>query len=297
MQVADIEEAISNLTSGFPFQGYFKPGLEAHATVARAIRARLPAGSRVLDVGCGPADKIAVLSYLGYRCTGLDDFNDPWHRQGDNLARIRAFAERAGVDLVERGGDAMPFAEGTFDAAIICDVIEHLHESPRTLLVDTLRTLRDDGHLLITVPNAANVRKRLHLLVGRTNYPPYDEFYESAGPWRGHVREYVWGDLVRLGEHLALEEVEIRGCHHMLGVLPKWARPLYTALTAAFPGARDSLMLIARKPPGWRPRTGAGVDPDKSPLHASRTDSSDHRESRATNSPGPFESIAGRSAR
>jgi SAM-dependent methyltransferase len=251
MHTMDIEEALVFLTETFPFPGYFAPGLESHTTVAREIRARLAPGSRVLDLGCGPADKAAVLSCLGYHCTGFDDFNDPWHHEADNRTQIHAFAANVGVTLIERNGDTIPFENGAFDAVIVCDVIEHLHESPRTILSEALRTLRDGGHLLITVPNAANIRKRFHLLVGKTNYPPYDDLFSCNGPWRGHVREYVWDDLARLARHLALQDVEIRGCHHMLGVLPSWARPAYKALTAPLPGARDSLMLVARKPDGW----------------------------------------------
>jgi SAM-dependent methyltransferase len=250
---ADIQEAIAELAATFPFEGYFRPGLESHAAVAREISSRLPRGSNVLDIGCGPADKTAVLSHLGYRCTGIDDFNDPWHRAGSNFDRMRTFASNAGVRVLERTGDGLPFVDGRFDAVIVCDVIEHLHESPRILLADALRVLRADGLLLVTVPNAANLRKRLHLAMGRSNYPPYAQFFWNEGPWRGHVREYVWDDLAQLARHLALDDARISGCHHMLGVLPRWARPLYTAATGILPGARDSLMLVAHKPACWTP--------------------------------------------
>lgn len=255
MSSTEVHHAVSRLVAEFPFEDYFKPGLESHAAVASAIAHRVPRGGRILDIGCGPVDKTAVLSFLGYRCVGLDDFNDPWHRRDGNLARIRAFAADARIELVEPNGPSLPFADESFDAVMLCDVIEHLHESPRALLCDALRTLRTDGTLLLTVPNAANLRKRLFLALGWTNYPPYDQFFWNNGAWRGHVREYVWNDLARLARHLALAEPQIIGSHHMLGVLPAWARPLYKALTAPLPGARDSLMLVARKPTGWEAPT------------------------------------------
>jgi SAM-dependent methyltransferase len=262
MPHGDIDRAIERLLAEFPFDGYFGPGLESHAGVARECLSRLLGRGRILDIGCGPVDKTAVLSYLGFECTGLDDFNDPWHRRDGNTDKIRGFAERAGIALVERDGNRLPFADGSFDAAIICDVIEHLHESPRAFLAEALRIVREDGLILVTVPNAANLRKRLHLLLGKTNYPPYDQFFWNEGPWRGHVREYVWDDLIRLAEYLDLADVRVQGCHHMLGVLPTWARAPYKMLTAPLPGARDSLMLSARKPQGWR------LPPNPTPHHA-----------------------------
>lgn len=251
MSQDEIRRAVERMTREFPFDGYFGPGLESHGGVAREICSQVPRGGRILDVGCGPIDKTAVLSYIGYRCVGLDDFNDAWHRRDDNLARIRSFAARAGVDLVEPIGQSLPFADGEFDAVILCDVIEHLHESPRALVCDALRTVKEGGTLLLTVPNAANLRKRVMLLLGSTNYPPYEQFFWSNGLWRGHVREYVWDDLAQLSRYVGLADVRIIGAHHMLGVLPSWARPIYKAMTAPLPGARDTLMLVARKPKGW----------------------------------------------
>ncbi len=251
MSSTEVHQAVLRLVEEFPFADYFRPGLESHAAVASQLVNRVPRGGRILDIGCGPMDKTAVLSFLGFRCVGFDDFNDPWHRQSDNLAKIRNFAADARVELVEADGSPLPFEDGSFDAVVLCDVIEHLHESPRALLCDALRKVREGGTILLTVPNAANLRKRLFLAIGRSNYPPYEQFFWNPGAWRGHVREYVWDDLSSLAEYLGLADPSIIGSHHMLGVLPAWARPLYKAVTAPLPGARDSLMLVANKPNGW----------------------------------------------
>ena len=80
------------------------------------------------------------------------------------------------------------------------DVIEHLHNSPRSILLALLEALKDEGVLLITVPNAGNIRKRLDLLRGKTNLPPFSQYYWHPDPWRGHVREYVHGDLEQLAQ-------------------------------------------------------------------------------------------------
>lgn len=242
-----IDDAIAWLERSFPFEGYLHLGTGAQRSIAELVAARVPGGGEILDIGCGPCDKTAVLSRMGYRCTGIDDFGDGWHRAGRNLEQIWRFAHAAGVDLVEGDGHDAPFADSSFDAVLICDMIEHLHASPRALLTRALALLRDGGWLVVSVPNAVNLRKRIDVLRGRTNYPPYREFYGSD-VWRGHVREYTWGDLAQLAELLGLEQATIHGRHHMLGVLPKWAQAPYRLLTATTPSLRDSLVLCGRKP-------------------------------------------------
>ena len=244
-------DALDWLRREFPFPDYFTVGLDAHRSLAEIVLDRVPRGGRVLDIGCGPCDKTAVLSRLGYCCTAIDDFRDPWHREGDHLDRIRRFARHAGVDLVEGDGQSLPFPPATFDGVVLCDIIEHLHSSPRGLLGAAIGLLRDGGTLIVTVPNALNLRKRIDVLRGRTNYPPYRQFFASGDTWRGHVREYAWDDLVQLGTYLGLSEPTVLGRHHMTSVLPSWSRGIYRLATAPLEGVRDTLVLCGRKPAGW----------------------------------------------
>ncbi len=134
------------------------------------------------------------------------------------------------------------------------DVLEHLHNSPRELLVLLLQFLKEDGLLFITVPNAVNIRKRIDVLRGRTNLPDYGGYYWYPGEWRGHVREYVHSDLVLLTKFLGLQLISVHGCDHMLAKVPLFLRPLYLKITDVFDGLKDSWLLIARKPANWVPR-------------------------------------------
>ena len=90
--------------------------------------------------------------------------------------------------------------------------------------------------------------------------PPYASYYWYPGSYRGHVREYVRGDLQQMTEYLQLKVVELRGCHHMVGRVPSIARPVYKAMTAIFPGWRDSWTLVAQKAGrlGTKTRVDAG---------------------------------------
>ena len=247
------DQLTGKLQQAFPFKSYFRQGTTAHAELLDTARSLLPNGGRVLDVGCGPADKTAVLSWAGYQCEAIDDFSDPWHREGDNLAKIEAFAKEAGVDLKIGDGNSLPYENETFDLIVLNHVIEHLQNGPRGLVNRCIDLLRPGGYIYISVPSAVNIRKRLAVLRGRTNYPPYGDFYWNEGSWRGHTREYTGDDLRKLAKFSGLEIASLQPSHHMVGALPKRVRKPYMLLTSVFKGWRDSWTLVGRKPENWAP--------------------------------------------
>jgi SAM-dependent methyltransferase len=250
-------EAIELVKKRFPFEGYMTYGSEnkgAYATVAKTVTKYLKPGSRILDFGCGPCDKTAIVQALGFQCAAYDDLQDDWHRLPGNLEKIRRFATECGIDFRLSDGSSLPFLADEFDMVMMHDVLEHLHNSPRDLVNDLLGLVKPGGLLFVTVPNAVNVRKRISVLFGRTNLPRFESFYWYPGAWRGHVREYVRNDLVLLAEYLGLDVLELRSCDHMLEKLPKAILPAYALITRVFPGWKDSWLLLAKKPAGWMPR-------------------------------------------
>jgi SAM-dependent methyltransferase len=261
---AAYRDALEWAKDHFPFQGWFDGHELMYETTARTVARYLPTGSRILDFGSGPCDKTAILSRMGYACSAVDDLGDHWHRQGANRERIMAFARDAGIDLrVAQDGRAVPFEDSSFDMLLLHDVLEHMHDSPRELLNDCMALVRERGFLFVTVPNAADIRKRLQLAFGRTNMPRYNLFYWHPGPWRGHVREYVKRDLRQLCQYLDLEVCQLCGTHqYLLPALSPIVRPAYRLATWLFRGWRDAWLLVARKNAGWQPRRGA-LDGDR----------------------------------
>jgi SAM-dependent methyltransferase len=115
-----------------------------HRPIDRAIRdflAPLPAGARVLNVGCGMFLNLPELpQHLSY--TGVDV--DP-----------RAAAEvhrRFGIETAVTAPEHLPFPDHTFDATFASEVIEHC-AYPERWLADVLRVTRPGGRVLITTPN------------------------------------------------------------------------------------------------------------------------------------------------
>src|SRR5439155_20303965 len=148
----------------------------------------------------------------------------------------------------------LPFPKNEFDMVSLHDVLEHLHDSPRDLLNDLLETVKPDGLLFVTVPNLVTIKRRIRVLFGASNLPLFDDYDWYPGPWRGHVREYVYDDLVQLCKNLNLEILELRGCDNYLWKLPSGLRPLYSLVTKLFPGWKDTWLLVAKKKPGWVPK-------------------------------------------
>jgi SAM-dependent methyltransferase len=208
-----------------------------------------------LDFGAGPCDKTAMLSRLGYDVTAFDDLGDYWYNFDGNRENILGYAAKAGIKyrLPDENGN-VEFPDDYYDAIILNNVIEHLHDSPRRLLNKVLCSLKTGGFIFIDVPNAANLRKRIDLLRGKTNYPSFDSFYWSSYPWRGHVREFVKDDLIKLGQFLGLKMVDISSHHYHLDAISPLCRKIFVLVCKLLPSLRESWLLVAKKPVEWKPR-------------------------------------------
>ena len=252
----DLEVAWERVNKEFPFRGYIRaPRKVGYLEMVRTAIKWLGRNGKILDFGAGPCDKTAMFSYVGFDITAFDDFQDYWHKLEGNKEKILPFARSTGIDYYlpdEDGGFTFPNKQ--YDALMMHGVVEHLHDSPRELLNRLLTYVRPNGYFFMSVPNAAHLRKRLFVLLGRTNYAAFEYFYWTPGPWRGHVREYVKKDIVLLARFLGLEVLELRTYHLHLEALPAIARPIFVALCRLFPGFRESWILVARKPSDWKPR-------------------------------------------
>jgi SAM-dependent methyltransferase len=257
--VASAVEAWNLVRARFPFPDYMERDA-GHIAIGQTVTRYLRSGGRILDFGAGPCDKTAVVAALGYKCTAADDLGDEWHRVAENRMAILAFAESFGIEYVPMDGSNLPFLPDTFDMVMLHDVLEHLHDSPRSLLIDLLQAVRPEGYLFITVPNHVNLRKRLDVLRGRTSLPMYPMYYWYPDPWRGHVREYTRGDCNLLADYLDLDIVELRGTHQMLEKVPPRLLRLYLLISRLAPDTRDTWLMVARKRPRWNPKRA--LEPD-----------------------------------
>lgn len=102
--------------------------------------------------------------------------NDLWHLTKENTV-INADYATAGLSVGEqfgvRGvranlnfGASLPFPDHTFDLVVCKDILEHLLD-PMLVLKEAIRVLRDDGAIIISVPNHFYWPMRLRLLLGK----------------------------------------------------------------------------------------------------------------------------------
>jgi SAM-dependent methyltransferase len=104
---------------------------------------------RVLDVGCGNGDFLATLARRG------------WHVSGTDLSAV-ACDQARGKGIVTHEG---PLTEANlpatdFDVITLWHVLEHLPD-PTVELAEARRLLRDDGLLVLEVPNSGTPTFRL----------------------------------------------------------------------------------------------------------------------------------------
>ena len=123
-------------------------------------------GPRVLDIGSGPgliARRLATVDGKQVVCVDFD-------------AEALADAQAGGVQetyYVDLGAPDWfaPLAGRRFDVVVLADVLEHLY-SPAALL-EAIRDndlLADDGHLVVSIPNAAHESVLAELMTGHFRY-------------------------------------------------------------------------------------------------------------------------------
>ncbi len=114
---------------------------------------------RILDVGTADGYLGAILKEHGHYVAGVE--RDP--RLAENARR--SYDRFYQVDVVD-----FDFPERhEYDLIIFADVLEHLAD-PAAVLRRCLAALKQDGKIIISVPNVANFVIRLSLLFGRFEY-------------------------------------------------------------------------------------------------------------------------------
>jgi 2-polyprenyl-3-methyl-5-hydroxy-6-metoxy-1,4-benzoquinol methylase len=105
------------------------------------------AGSRILDLGSGMGGASVALALAGAHVTAFE-----YNRAYCDIIRLRAARYALKLPVINGAGEALPFADGEFDAAICWDVVEHVRD-PDALLGELARVVRPGGRVLLTVIN------------------------------------------------------------------------------------------------------------------------------------------------
>ena len=119
---------------------------------------------KVLEVGCGCGATLSKIKYLwpNAEVAGIELL--------DNVARIGA----NNYDIIQGNIETMQlnYQKEYFDYVIFGDVIEHLF-NPEETLKKIRAYMKNDGHLIVSIPNIMNITVLLPLLRGEFRYMGY----------------------------------------------------------------------------------------------------------------------------
>jgi SAM-dependent methyltransferase len=218
--------------------------IEVGTRIERLLRGIAPERRRptLLDVGCwdGAFSQRCGAALGVERILGVEVYDDP-----------AAAAEARGIEVarVDLETERLPWPDASADVLVCNQVLEHL-KNIWLPMNEMHRVLRRGGHAILSVPNLASLHNRILLGLGRQ-----PTSIRVFGP---HVRGYAFGEfceLVERGGAYAIERRLSAGFHP----LPP---PFTTALSALWPGAGHTTIVLARKtgaPPPWLEYIGAEV--------------------------------------
>ena len=131
---------------GRVFKGFTGPGMAEEMRIARLLLG-LGEGDVVLDVACGPGNfsrEFARAVGEDGLVVGVDASRTMLERGGEELRR----SDPGNVCLIRADATALPFADGSFDAAC-CFAALHLFGEPFAALDEMRRTLKPGGRIAL----------------------------------------------------------------------------------------------------------------------------------------------------
>ena len=136
-----------------------KPGGDA-PVLSRANRQRARVTvklcqGRVIDLGCGEGHLAGLLAEQGHAVTGID-------KNKEKIQIATQLYPRANFVAGDLRSADLP--EGSFDTALMAEVLEHLNEdAAREAVQAAMRLLKSGGRLVVSVPNEDCVPHRNHV--------------------------------------------------------------------------------------------------------------------------------------
>ncbi len=164
--------------------GQTDPDLMNEHWARYAFAEDLVGSKRVLDAGCGVGYGAARLAEVAAEVVALDQAKDPLAAGGKEYSHPR-------LRFVQGDCTRFPFADGSLDAVVAFEVIEHLGQW-KALIEESRRVLTPAGQFIVSTPN------RLYYGESREEPNPfhlheftYQEFREELGRCFPHVMVFL----------------------------------------------------------------------------------------------------------
>ena len=159
----------------------------------------LEAGSRILDLGCGPGLFSMLLSKAGMEVTAID-----YSQKMIDTAKANASEEGLDIEFLKMDAQNLMFGDGSFDAVVSRNMMWAL-ERPEDCYSEISRVLMRDGRLLIMDGN-------FYLHLYNEDYAKRPKIHTHADDIGGHGRHNSDGVdfniMAELAKSLPLSRVE-----------------------------------------------------------------------------------------
>jgi SAM-dependent methyltransferase len=164
------------------------PAVSARDDVVAVTRKYLGRGSRILEGGCGRANKLKAMADAGFSAIGID-FASGSVKQARH--------DYPNLDIRQGDVRSLDFPDSSFDGYWSLGVIEHFWAGYDEIMAEAARVLKPNGFLFLTAPWLSPYRKYKARTGG---YPPVDFSSEPDGFYQFALgREEVCGALARHG--------------------------------------------------------------------------------------------------
>jgi SAM-dependent methyltransferase len=154
---------------------------------------RPQSSGRILELGCYLQITPFLQEWRGYtEVRGA--YYGPLGRSDRRIASVGGKQFEVPVDLFDAERDCFPYADGSFETVLACELIEHLIHDPMHFLLECRRILEEGGRLVVTTPNVASLTSVARVLHGYNN-PQISSEYPRNREDVPHVREYTAFEL------------------------------------------------------------------------------------------------------
>ncbi|MBA2517593.1 MAG: class I SAM-dependent methyltransferase [Solirubrobacterales bacterium] len=237
-----------------PHVKYSAAAAERYELVATLLADRAPVGASVIELGAAPGEQSIALAKAGYQVTAVDigEFSDEWEEAPEGTM-VQRFGE-AGVDLILWNLEQTPYPlpDGSFDAVVMTEVFEHMRDYPVRSLEEAHRILKPGGYLFFTTPNAAYVRNRLQLLMGKNTASSLPDWIGGV-PFARHAREYTFSEAEELMRYAGFEIDLVTGRHLHINSgrdskIAALGKRLVDRAAQVRPSIGPAIVMVARRP-------------------------------------------------
>lgn len=140
-----------------------------------ACAKKVPPGSAVIDVGAGPCKYRGLFAHCRYVAQDFCQYEG----SSQGLLQDKGHWSYGKIDYV-CDATAIPVPDGSFDAVLCTEVLEHVPD-PAAVLRELGRILKADGVLFLTAPLGSGLHHQPHHYYGGFTPHFYRRFLEEAG--------------------------------------------------------------------------------------------------------------------